>query len=291
MVGDDLTRCPGPVVPSLIRLFFTCTTLALVASLGCVGSRQHVAACAPPGVCCQDVLFVADGAGDFRVTSLNVDRVIHGEQMPFCMTTVNWSHGYARVLADHLDLEHAKAEGQVLAQQIRERKACGPCRIYVIAHSAGSVVVLVAAEHVEPNTIERIVLLAPSVRADYDLRPVLRGTRGGIDCYYSSHRDMYVRWAAILSRMCRGEPCPRAGQNGFQPVIECDEDAALYGKLYQIPWERSFAHMGNRGGHYGAYQPCFLKDYVLPLMQRPADALPPGIAYPQTTFTGSVMRP
>ena len=108
------------------------------------------------------------------------------------------------------------------------------------------------------------------MRADYDLRPALRCVHGGIDAYYSSSRDMYVRGAAVLSKLFLGEPCRRAGQVGFQPVIESEEDAALYGKLCHIPWDPSFAQTGNRGGHYGGYQPEFLREYVLPLMQRPA---------------------
>jgi hypothetical protein len=57
-----------------------------------------------------------------------------------------------------------------------------------------------------------------------------------------------------------------AGQCGFTPIIVCPEDAILYGKLRQHPWDPVVAWSGNDGGHYGSNQPGFLRAYVLPLL-------------------------
>jgi hypothetical protein len=40
----------------------------------------------------------------------------------------------------------------------------------------------------------------------------------------------------------------------------------LYAKLRQYPWEPGLDSTGNHGGHYGAYQPDFLRVAVLPLL-------------------------
>ena len=58
-------------------------------------------------------------------------------------------------------------------------------RVTAIAESSGSHVVLAAAECLPPGSVERIVLLAPSVASGYDLRRAIRATNSGIDVYYS----------------------------------------------------------------------------------------------------------
>ena len=173
------------------------------------------------------------------------------------------------MFADQLDRAYARQQGRKLAQELSKRKLAEPgCRIYLLAHSAGSLVVLAAAEAMPADSIERVTRLVPSVRSDYDLRGALRATRRSIDVYYSPCRDFYVRGAAVLAAFVHAELKPCAGQIGFEPVLESEADAKLYEKLSLIPWDPAFLETGNRGGHYGGYQSEFLKDYVLPLMQR-----------------------
>ena len=252
-------------MPSIRRLILF-AGLAILASFGCMGSRQQLAACSD-GAVGQDVVYVADGAGDFRATSMTVDEVVHSEGAPVCVERIVWSHGYGRIFADQLDREFARKQGRLVAEELIKRKQTQPnCRIFLLAHSAGSLVVLSAAGAMPPDSIERVVLLAPSVRADYDLRSALSATRGSVDVYYSPHRDFYVRGAAVLAAFVHFELSRRAGQIGFEPIVESEADAQLYQKLRQIPWDPSFENAGNGGGHYGARQPEFLKEYVLPLM-------------------------
>jgi pimeloyl-ACP methyl ester carboxylesterase len=239
---------------------------AVLASFGCVGSGRQLAACGPTES--QAIVYVADGAGDFRVTSQSVGRVVEHEGLPLCVESVSWSHGYARIFADQLDRSYARQQGRRLAEEICKRKLAHPSQhIYLLAHSAGCLVAISAAEAMPGNSIERVVLLAPSVRSSYDLRCALRATRLSIDVYYSPCRDFYLRGAAVLAAIIHCEFSRRAGQIGFQPVVESEEDARLYEKLRLIPWDPSFADADNRGDHYGARQPEFLKEFVLPLMQ------------------------
>jgi hypothetical protein len=62
---------------------------------------------------------------------------------------------------------------------------------------------------------------------------------------------------------------PAAGRVGFQPTASGPEDTALFRKLRQYPWDPALAWTGNRGGHYGPYQPQFLRACVLPLLTAP----------------------
>ena len=94
------------------------------------------------------------------------------------------------MLSDHLDYRNIVQQGERLACEVRTLKASRPdVPIYLVGHSAGSAVVLIAAESTPPGVIERVVLLAPSVSSCYDLRPALSRTR--IDAF-SSRADWVI---------------------------------------------------------------------------------------------------
>ena len=46
------------------------------------------------------------------------------------------------------------------------------------------------------------------------------------------------------------------------------EDVACYAKLRHYPWEPRLAWTGHEGGHFGCYQPGYLRAFVLPLLTR-----------------------
>src|SRR5207247_4359254 len=67
----------------------------------------------------EGVIFVADGAGDFRCTSQAVEQAVVAEKLPLAVATIVWSHGYYRVLADQVDQPHARKAGERLAEEIQ----------------------------------------------------------------------------------------------------------------------------------------------------------------------------
>jgi pimeloyl-ACP methyl ester carboxylesterase len=214
-----------------------------------------------------DVVFVANGSGDSRTVSTNLAQVVAEARLPLQVETFAWSHGWLRYLADHVDHANHLAQGRRLAVQVAAyRQACPGRRIYLIGHSAGSAVILAAAELLPPDSVERIVLLAPAVCAQYDLRPALRSARCGIDVFHS-YRDRMVlglgmRLVGTADRCCH----VAAGQCGFAPVIASAADVALYARLRQHPWAAVVGWSGNDGGHYGSIQVGYLRAYVLPLL-------------------------
>jgi pimeloyl-ACP methyl ester carboxylesterase len=172
-----------------------------------------------------------------------------------------------RILADHLDYCHIQEEGQRLAERLCALKQQCPGRpVYIVSHSAGCAVVLSAVEQLPPGSVDRIVLLAPAVSATYDLRPALASSVQGVDVFYSS-RDWATLGIAIALLGTADRECgPAAGRIGFYPVLAGPGDECLFARLRQYPWEPYMAHIGNRGGHYGTYQPAFLRAYLLPLL-------------------------
>jgi pimeloyl-ACP methyl ester carboxylesterase len=241
-------------------------------SAGCASWRQDIREPTCP-LQPRGLVYVANGAGDFRATSDALRQVIAEAGLPLQVETVAWSHGYGQVVADQVDEEFARTRGQRLAAKIAARRRANPDEeIYLVAHCAGSAVILAAAESLPPDSVDRIILLAPSVPANYDLRPALRSARDGIDVFYSV-KDRWCLGLWLRLEICLGTRYyPVAGRYGFQPVAETPEDAAMYNRLHQHPWQPGQARTGNTGGHYGSYQPGFLRAYILPLLARTTSA-------------------
>ncbi len=236
---------------------------------GCLASGERAADSNPPPPLsgAEAVAFVANGAGDFHTVSANLARVVAQTHTSLQIETVDWSLGRRRYLADHVDHANHLLHGQRLAAQVLAwRQACPARKIYLVGHSAGCAVILAAADALPPDSVERVVLLAPSVCAQYDLRSALRSARAGIDVFYSTE-DRFVLGLGMSvvgtsDRGCR----TAAGQYGFTPLIAGDADAALYSRLHQHAWDPAVLWSGNDGGHYGSIKTGFLRAYVLPLM-------------------------
>jgi pimeloyl-ACP methyl ester carboxylesterase len=213
------------------------------------------------------LVFIADGAGDFRGTSQAVQKARAAEKLPLNLETFVWSHGYLRIFADQLDQSHARKQGQILAERVIAcRQAYPDTAIYLLGHSAGCAVVLAAAEDLPPGSLERVILLAPSVPADYDIRPALKAVRESLDVFCSSQDVGYLRIGVWLSTLTNGRCHLAAGRTGFLPISKSADDARAYDKLRQHPWKPSLAWTGNLGGHYGCYQQGYLRAFVLPLL-------------------------
>jgi pimeloyl-ACP methyl ester carboxylesterase len=214
------------------------------------------------------VLFVADGAGDFRAASTSIRETAASEGLPLDVRTFVWSHGFLRGIADHTDIEWAKERGRELAGLVMAQKQARPdLPVSLVGHSSGSFVVLLAAEQLPPDTLERIVLLSPAVSSSYDVRPALRSARNGMDVFFSRNDRLFLgAFTAIAGTSDASEQTRAAGRFGFEPTVQPGEEA-LYAKLRQYEWNATLDPTGHDGGHYGAYQPGHLRKFVLPLFQ------------------------
>jgi pimeloyl-ACP methyl ester carboxylesterase len=235
---------------------------------GCSATRYEVRATEPPTGEERGTVFSADGAGGFLATSTSLRQAIENEHLPLRVEKVDWSHGWGRVLSDETDYCHARCEGQRLAARVAAyRRACPSAALYLVGHSAGCAVVLAAVESLPAGTVDRVVLLAPALSADYDLRPALGGVRCSVDVFCSQRDWFYLGLGTTVIGTTDRRWNAASGRVGFRLSGQSPEDVALYAKLRQHPWHPCLAWTGNLGGHYGAYQPAFLRAYVLPLFQ------------------------
>lgn len=205
------------------------------------------------------LVWVADGAGGLGGCSGALARANAGAGGPLELHGFYWSHGAYRVVRDQTDRPHAEEQGARLAEAIAARATREPGRrVVLVAHSAGSMVALAAAERLPPGALDRVILLAPSVSAGYDLRPALAATREGLDVF-CSHKDRATLGAGVrlVGTADRG-PGRAAGRLGF-----CGADAD---KVRHHHWTAEWAATGNRGGHTGAYAPGFAAAHLFPLI-------------------------
>jgi pimeloyl-ACP methyl ester carboxylesterase len=213
------------------------------------------------------VVFVANGAGDGRSASQNLSDVVAEARAPIQVQTFAWSTGYKRFVADQADRENHLAQGRKLAAAVLAYRDAYPNRrIYLLGQSAGGAVVLAAAEALPPGSIDRIILLSPSVCTGRDLRPALAASRAGIDHFYSNNDRWVLGLGMRIVGTTEGDCRVAAGRVGFTPIIHNSVDAALYAKLRQHAWDANAAGADHDGRHFGNLEPRFLREYVLPLL-------------------------
>lgn len=222
----------------------------------------------------RSVVFVADGAGNFQAASRQLRRTVRRGRLPIAVQTHEWSHGYGRIIADQVHFQHALGEGQRLAARVKEYHDQHPnMPIYLFGHSAGSAVVLAAAEALPAGVVDRVVLLSPSLSASYDVCPTLRNVRRGLHVFYSPLDWWYLGIYTHVIGTCDRRWNAASGLVGFRVDPQRCDPADL-AKLHQRSWQPLDEFLGNFGGHYGSYQPNFLRVHVMPLLLDDCPALP-----------------
>jgi len=221
---------------------------------------------APP-CAARGIVIVVDGAGGYQHAPRAVTEATDELRLPLHVRSFDWTHGWGLGLADVTDLAHARCQGRLLAEEVcRYRTAYPSVPIYLVGFSAGAAVALTAAEHLPPDTLERIVLLAPAVSASYDLRGALASARRGIDVFTSERDRLWLGLGTAVVGTADGRREPAAGRVGFCPPVLAPNEAWLAGRLRQHSWDACAAWTGNEGEHAGSLTPTFLKAYVLPLL-------------------------
>ncbi len=247
------------------RLWFLLPLLA-----GCTGVPVRVESRAPPQAS-RGIVFVVDGAGGHQNAPRAVAAAVDALCLPLHVRSFDWTHGRRRSLADILDVPYSRCQGRRLADEVCAYRTAYPgVPVYLVAYSAGCAVALAAAETLPPDSVERIVLLAPAVSACYDLRRPLASARAGIDSFISSRDRLYLGLGTGVTGTADGRRDPPAGRVGFQPPRLCPGEEALAARLHQHPWNEAVTWTGHQGGHADSLRPAYLRAYVLPLLTPPA---------------------
>jgi len=200
-----------------MRTLLLACSVPLLTGCCAVGSRPDLCRTIPPSEPNPvGVVFVANGSGDFHTVSTNLGRVVAETSTPLQVETVPWSHGFCRYVTDHLGHANHVQQGSRLAADVTEYRQAYPGRkVYLIGHSAGCAVVLAAAERLPTDSVDRLILLAPSVCVTYDLRPALRTARCGIDVFHSDKDSVILGLGTLIVGTADHRCRTAAGQYGL----------------------------------------------------------------------------
>lgn len=237
--------------------------LAAAGMLCTVRASADPPCAAPP---CPTIVFVADGAGG-RLPCGDRLQSLAECGCPLQVISFPWTHGHKHNLIDQTDWEHSQMQGQKLAELILACRQQNPhSRICVLGYCAGCGVALAAAGHLPPDTIDEMVLLAPSVSPCYDLRPALRAIRCRLTAF-CSHRD-YCVLGLVMYGVGTTDRChtAAAGFVGFRRFLDGSPDDALYDKLCERYWRLSDCWLTHYGGHFGYTRSKFMNTCVLPAL-------------------------
>lgn len=209
------------------------------------------------------LMFSIDGSGGGSNLTTNIWHEIVRNKLPWVLERINWSR-FSSAPKDHNDMQgQLLAAGKLAAKAQKFRAAEPDKQIIIIAFSTGCHVALKGAAMMPPDSVERMILFAPSVSSTYDLSGALRASKNGIDVYYS-HEDAQLNVAAGTCGTADGVYGPVSGQVGFW-IQPNNPNLDIYKKrLRQHPWVTAVQWTGNVGDHSGWLERKFLRAYIVP---------------------------
>jgi hypothetical protein len=213
---------------------------------------------------------VVGGVGGLDWCGIGLKRVAKSQHLRLEIRDFPWGLGFGRWHADLTNVANRDARARDLADIIERERTTEPRRrIYVVAKSGGSGIAVKALEQLGESVIERIILLAPALSADYDLGAALAAVRTEMVVFWSPLDFVVLGAGTRLFGTIDRVRAIGAGLVGFRDPRSNETGArssAAYAKLRQVRWSVPMALTGNLGGHMGPDSPLFLRKYVVPLL-------------------------
>jgi pimeloyl-ACP methyl ester carboxylesterase len=204
-------------------------------------------------------------------------RAARAARLACAVESFRWGHGFGRWYADLTNLAHGGRQAARVADSICRFRAEHPGEpVFVVGKSGGAGIAVWALERLEPEAVERVVLLSPALSPRYDLTAALRAVQRDMVVYWSPLDVVFLGAGTRLFGTIDGVRTRGAGMMGFDVPAQKEpegERRRQYAKLRQVRWRPRMAGLGHLGGHFGADQPRFLLRYVVPLFRadRPAE--------------------
>jgi pimeloyl-ACP methyl ester carboxylesterase len=215
------------------------------------------------------IVILVEGIGGFSVMGPVGKAALHIVGLPHEVREFRWSHGFGHLLQDLQDTRYFLAKAEELAAligRLRDEKPDRP--IFLVGHSAGTGLVVRAAELAPPGSIDRLVLMSSALSPNYDLRLALAATRRGIVAFHSPYDRVMLDWGTRQFGTVDRFYTRSAGLAGFRIPEEISEsDRELYSRLVQIPWSARMILEGNVGQHIGPCFPAFMMAEVAPWLR------------------------
>jgi pimeloyl-ACP methyl ester carboxylesterase len=180
-----------------------------------------------------------------------------------------WTHGWGQIIKDLQDTRHQCQKAAELARIITTWLDNNPGRpVFLVGKSGGTGLVIMTAEMLPGNTLERIILLSAAVAPHHDLRRALRATRHEIVSFHSHLDQLWLNWGTSQFGTMDRYYGPSAGVHGFRVPADLDEEGgALYRRLVQVSYQARMLRCGHVGSHAGTSFPGFLSAEVAPWLR------------------------
>ena len=194
----------------------------------------------------------------------SVASTIQNSSYPGAVEVYDWTHGPLLLGWNMFDSRQVKqVSSRIMTYQ--ERYPGRP--VYLIGHSAGCKIAVQTLESMPTGRrIEKVVLLAPGISNQYDLRPAMSHTRSGI-CAFTSALDFPISVPLTGFRgLADGEFRLPAAAFGFRPPkdLTADEVRQYEMLLDQRRYSAEMLGTGHLGGHFGWTSPTFVAEHVVP---------------------------
>jgi len=218
----------------------------------------------------REVVVFLDGVGGFQFVPLLGRRALREAAATMGTCWYRWQGGLpGEIWTDLMWLRRNRVMACRLARKLLAFRRRHPDTvIHLVAFSGGTGIAVFACEELRGRVgLETLVLACPAISPDYNLATALRCVRR---CYaLVSHRDNVLLGLGtrIFGTMDR-RYTRSAGMVGFKiPLGLTQEDAAVYERLHEIRWSRSFREDGHSGGHTGWAGVRFLRKHLLPILR------------------------
>jgi hypothetical protein len=239
------------------------STLVLLAATGCRTTQ-------PIDQGHRGQALILPGIGGELPNQHRLKRMIDDEVEGVTAQVWDWTDiGFSTPLGDLVELGRNRRRAQTLAGELVRWRCENPDSfLYLVATSGGAGIVLFTCEELpEDFQIERVIFISAALSPGVDLSPILLRSRKGLFNYYS-RRDVVILGAGTwLFGTTDRRHRASAGMVGFEEPA----NAALAGKLEQLPWDRSMIRLGNLGGHTGGFATGFARKHLLRLFELPSE--------------------
>lgn len=212
-----------------------------------------------------DTVIIVPGLGGDGPDYGSVCQALADAGDPACMQVFNWGCTWPGLFVTIYDGSlHEETEAKLDNLIADWRQAHPKSRIVLIGHSAGCGVVLNAVARLDPKVglVGPIVLLAPSVSPDYDLKPSLQRANV-IHAFYSPDDSFWLGIAPVIFGDYDASHRYGAGKSGFD-LSKLDD--AEQKKLIEHPYKKEWAFLGVHGGHFDWLSRDFVMKIIEPIL-------------------------
>ena len=168
-----------------------------------------------------------------------------------------------------------KKEARKIARKIISYQNRYPGKpVHIVGHSGGGCIAVLALEALPPERkVQSVILLAPAITPEYDLRRALRRTENGIWNFYSPRDVFFLKFGTTIMGTVDGLHTYAAGAVGFSLPWGLDQqDRLLYkNKLHQNCYNQKMTQNGHPGTHIGWSNRKFVAEWLAPIINTQMD--------------------